>query len=65
MSRLGVMAVILALGLTGCGWMHRDRVSASPAAQDSASSAHPEMQGTDKDTLKTEPQRPLQEEQQH
>ena len=63
MSRVGLFVVIATLGLTGCGWTHRDR-DAGATAQQFGTSAQPQMQGSDKDTLKTGPTQPLQEQQQ-
>jgi hypothetical protein len=64
MSRLACVAVIAALGLTGCGWTHRDR-NAGSSTERSGTSAEPTMRGTDQDTMRTPPeqQKRLQEEQ--
>ncbi|HEY3809180.1 MAG TPA: hypothetical protein VGL50_04505 [Steroidobacteraceae bacterium] len=63
MSRLGLTVVIATLGLTGCSWMHRDRDSGA-MTQQSGTSAQPQLQGSDKDTLKTGPTKQLPEQQQ-
>ena len=63
MSRVGLFVLIATLGLTGCGWMHRDR-DAGATTQQSGTSAQPQMQRNDKDTLQTGPTQPLQEQQQ-
>jgi hypothetical protein len=58
--------VIAAVGLSGCGWMNRDR-NAGYSSAPSGTSTAPSMQGTDQDATKGPPsqEQPLPEQQQH
>ena len=66
MRRLACVMVMAAVGLAGCGSMHRDRNTGYSSESSGASAASP-MQGTDQDTTKGPPrqEKPLQEQQQH
>jgi hypothetical protein len=63
MTRLAVV-VLIATGLTGCGWMHRDRETSGSSMQ-SGYTADPAMQGTGKEMTKNpaQQQKRMQEQQ--
>ena len=65
MGRFACVMVMVAVGLAGCGGMHRDR-DAGYSSGSSGTSVAPSMQGTDQDTTKGPPrqEKPLQEQQQ-